>query len=109
MRRTAPELIMIGVTLLFAVIIALKAAHAAEPVPTQSGDIAQLVIVLTYVDGKLQGGDVAGTADTLEGCENGLQQFISTIAPKPGVEVTGVCTPLPPPPKASHHEPASKL
>ena len=80
-------------------------AYAVEPAP----DVPQLVIVLTYVDGKLQGGDVAGTADTLEGCENGLQQFLATIAPKPGVEVTGVCTPLPPPPKASHHEPASKL
>jgi hypothetical protein len=78
-------------------------AHASDE------DVPQIAIVLTYSGGKLADAEVMGTTDTVESCQRSIAAFLATIATKPDVEMTGVCTPLPPPPAVRKQEPAERL
>jgi hypothetical protein len=80
---------------------------AAELVADE--DVPQIAIVLTYSGGKLADAEVMGTTDTVESCQRSIAAFLATIATKPDVEMTGVCTPLPPPPAVRKQEPAERL
>lgn len=89
---------MFGIAIaIFAGLAMLPRAHGAEP------DVPQLVMVVGYQDGKPIGGQVLGFADSLAGCERGLQQMIPELKAKPGVTLVMICTPLPPAPTAIEH------
>jgi len=83
--------------------LGVHAVHAADE------DVPQLAIILTYVNGELNGGDVMGTASSVETCQRSIAAFLATLTLKDGVETTGVCTPLPPPPAGRKHQPAAHL
>jgi hypothetical protein len=64
-------------------------------------DEAQMGIVVAYQGGKAVAAKAVGFADNLDDCQKGLQEFLTTVDPVPGVVLVPVCTPLPPAPAES--------
>lgn len=94
-----------AIMIVCALLVAYMCTHPAGAAEPTVKDVPQLVIVVGYQDGKAIGGQVVGIADSLAGCQKGLEQMLPTLQSKPGVTLAAVCTPLPPAPAAvAHHQ-----